>query len=667
MKKAERIVNGSGAQVIFGQELGRGGEGSVYEVMGRSDLVAKLYHKPLPKEKQEKIEAMVRLKTERLLRFTVWPVDVLLGAGRRVVGFLMPVLKGQEIHKLYGPKTRLSEFPQAGYSFLVHTAANLARAFAAVHEEGHVVGDINHSNFYVTEQATILMLDCDSFQVQSGSTRFGCDVGIPMYMPPELQGIRTFRGVIRTRNHDNFGLAVFLFMLLFMGRHPFAGKYSGSGDMPIERAIREFRFAYGPSASARQMQPPPGALPLAVLPPKVQQLFVRAFSQESMSGRPGAEEWIAALQEMSGALALCPRNPGHQYPMQAGSCPWCAMESATGGLLFHPTDPGRRSASAVGGSSADPGRAAAAEPGSGSGFQLPGVWAQIQRVSPPAPARTFPEPATLPAQLSEPVAAYLRRRRLRAGLSLTSLVAAAGVWIFLPGYWLLTIGALVGLNLLLLAFGKGRRRLRSARAEERDRLRARWDEVCRRYTEASASGAYGAKLRELEQARREYLDLESFKAAELRRLEERQRGLQIQSYLRRNRLEHAQLDGIGPGRRATLALFGIETAWEVDAVRLARVPGFGPANTRLLLAWRDRLERRFAFDPSAGRVPQAEILAVERAVDARTRELERRLSTGAVELARISADIRARQESALREAGGTALELAQAEHDVEAL
>jgi DNA-binding helix-hairpin-helix protein with protein kinase domain len=29
-----------------------------------------------------------------------------------------------------------------------------------------------------------------------------------------------------------------------MGRHPFAGRYLGLGEMPIERAIAECRFAY---------------------------------------------------------------------------------------------------------------------------------------------------------------------------------------------------------------------------------------------------------------------------------------------------------------------------------------------------------------------------------------------------------------------------------------
>ncbi|NGZ75193.1 protein kinase domain-containing protein [Saccharibacillus alkalitolerans] len=665
MKRAARIVDGSGREVAFGRELGRGGEGSVFEIAGRSDLAAKVYHKPLPKEKQEKIEAMVRLKTERLLRFTVWPVDVLRDGARRVIGFLMPVLSGKEIHKLYGPKTRLTEFPQAGYSFLIHTAANLARAFAAVHEAGHVVGDINHSNFYVTDQATILMLDCDSFQVQSDSTRFGCDVGIPMYMPPELQGAASFRGIVRTRNHDNFGLAVFIFMLLFMGRHPFAGKYSGSGDMPIERAIREFRFAYGPGASSRQMQPPPGALPIHVLPPEVQSLFARAFSQDSMTRRPDAQEWIAALQDMGGSLVPCAANPWHQYPASAGSCPWCAMEGATGGLLFRPADPARGSAGAAG--AAQTGGVHRAARDSAGGFQLPVAWTQIQRVPPPPPARTLPEPSSLPSQPSEPVAAYLRRRKRLGALSILSLAAAAGVWIFLPGFWMITAGSLAGFNLLLLAAGRGRRALRSARTEERDLLRLRWNELSRRYAEASEPRPFADKLQELERARNEYLSLESFKAAELRRLQAKQRSGQMKIHLRRHRIEQAHLDGIGPGRKASLALFGIETALEVETHRLARVPGFGPANTRMLLAWRDRIERRFVFDPVLGRVPQAEVLAVERAVEARTRELERRLSAGASELMRISSGIRSRQEAALREAGGTAQALAQAELDVNAL
>ena len=33
--------------------------------------------------------------------------------------------------------------------FLIHTAANIARAFAVVHESGQVIGDVNHGNIVV--------------------------------------------------------------------------------------------------------------------------------------------------------------------------------------------------------------------------------------------------------------------------------------------------------------------------------------------------------------------------------------------------------------------------------------------------------------------------------------------------------------------------------------
>ncbi len=41
-----------------------------------------------------------------------------------------------------------------------------------------------------------------------------------------------------------FGLAVLLFQLLFLGRHPFSGVFGGRGEMTVVRAVSECRFAY---------------------------------------------------------------------------------------------------------------------------------------------------------------------------------------------------------------------------------------------------------------------------------------------------------------------------------------------------------------------------------------------------------------------------------------
>src|SRR5205814_7863741 len=66
------------------------------------------------------------------------------------------------------------------------------------------------------------LIDCDSFEITDGKTVFPCMVGVPTYTPPELQG-QSFQGVRRTKQHDAFGLAVLIFHMLFLGRHPFAG------------------------------------------------------------------------------------------------------------------------------------------------------------------------------------------------------------------------------------------------------------------------------------------------------------------------------------------------------------------------------------------------------------------------------------------------------------
>src|SRR5262249_29180802 len=150
------------------------------------------------------------------------------------------------------------------------------RAVAAVHNHGLVIGDLNPKNILVTKKATVYLLDCDSFQVMANGKTYRCETGFPEYTPPELQGL-TLKEVDRGPQHDYFGLAILIFQLLFIGRHPFSGRFLGRGEMPLERAIRELRFAYGDEAQVSQMQPPPGALTWNALPGSLMGLFRRSF------------------------------------------------------------------------------------------------------------------------------------------------------------------------------------------------------------------------------------------------------------------------------------------------------------------------------------------------------------------------------------------------------
>jgi DNA-binding helix-hairpin-helix protein with protein kinase domain len=128
---------------------------------------------------------------------------------------------------------------------------------------------------------------------------------------------------------------VVIFLVLFMGRHPFAGRYLGEGEMTIERAIKEHRFVYGAEHDFAAMERPPGTPPLDIVSPPVAELFERAFSMSAArDGRPSAVEWIDALEILASKLVECRIGVAHRYLASLPECPWCRIEAATGVALF---------------------------------------------------------------------------------------------------------------------------------------------------------------------------------------------------------------------------------------------------------------------------------------------------------------------------------------------
>ena len=325
-----------GKEAALGRCLGRGGEGAVYSVPARPQLVAKIYAQKPDDHASRKLAAMVQLGTEALASSTAWPQNLLLDERTgSVLGFLMPRVDGhREIHALYGPSDRKTAFPDANWAFLARVARNVAAAFHTVHEHGHVVGDVNQGNVVVSRQATVRLIDCDSFQITHLGRTYPCRVGVPLFTPPELQGQR-LDGVVRTPDHDRFGLAVLIFHLLFMGRHPFAGRHPERA-LPVEKAIREGLFTFGWDAARQGWEPPPFSLRLPDLPAPLAQLFDRAFGPDAAKGgtRPTAGEWVKELDDLDARMVICGEDPRHSHVKAEGSCPWCRIEKEGGPSFF---------------------------------------------------------------------------------------------------------------------------------------------------------------------------------------------------------------------------------------------------------------------------------------------------------------------------------------------
>jgi DNA-binding helix-hairpin-helix protein with protein kinase domain/Flp pilus assembly protein TadD len=641
----QQLYSSQGELVRIGARLGQGGEGAVHDAADRDGLVAKLYHKAVSPEKAAKLSAMVALKTERLLKLSAWPVNTLHERpGGPLKGFLMPKVRGhKDIHILYGVKSRHAEYPEARWPFLIHAAANVARAFAAVHDHGHVIGDVNHGGVVVSNDATVMLVDCDSFQISANGQKYLCEVGVSTHTPPELQG-RPFKGVVRTSEHDAFGLAVIIFQLLFMGRHPFSGAFLGRGDMPLEKAIAEYRFAYGPGAGSRQMKQPPGTLALEAVSATVASLFERAFLQGQ--SRPQADEWIGPLGNLISNLRKCEQNTGHSYLRTLASCPWCEIEARSGIVVFFPVY-------------------VAGVVTAGGAFNITAVWAQIAVVQPPGPPSQLPM-LNQAGVAASPQAAQLRRKRMARSVVATMMLAAAcTVLLALPlgggtTFFLILVAGVAAASFANGSNSGGVRDFKTAKEE----AEKKWRDVGQRWhTLGGDDQRFHARRRELETKKAEYQNLPNVRQRRLQQLEKEVYQRQLEKYLDGFRIDKARISGIGHARMITLRSYGIETAADVTAGTVLAVHGFGPAYTSKLLAWRDSIERRFVFDPRRG-VDPADRQAVEWEMEAARLKLERELQGGAAELRRISEQAKASRGALISAAEATSKVLAQADVDM---
>ncbi len=225
----------------LGEQIGRGGEGAVFSCEDLT-VVAKIYHEPIEEEKAEKLRWMAENKDEHLLKVAAWVIDVLLDKpDGKVVGFLMPNVRAKEIHELYSLKSRRVYFPEATWHFLVHTSANVARAFYSLHKHDHVMGDVNHGNCVVLADGTVKMIDCDSYSIKTDKLRYRCDVGVATHLAPELQNA-DLSEIEREANHDNFGLSCNHFSTSVFRSTSVFGKLHGRGRQNSGRMYRRTSF-----------------------------------------------------------------------------------------------------------------------------------------------------------------------------------------------------------------------------------------------------------------------------------------------------------------------------------------------------------------------------------------------------------------------------------------
>ena len=615
-----QLVDHRGRPVKTGKELGRGGEGAVFEIQGLQNYVAKIYLKAASVEKAQKLALMIRLGGESLNKIAAWPVASLHEhPGGPTIGLAMPkIAKPMEIHQLYSPAHRKIEFPKSDWRFLIRTALNCVAAFQALHAKNIVIGDVNQGNILVSKKATVKLIDCDSFQIGGDGKLFKCKVGVAHFTPPELPSYE----MPRTANHDNFGLAVMIFHLLFMGRHPFSGRFSGKGEMPLEKAIKENRFAYGQHASRYQMAPPPSCLSLSELSPEIASLFEAAFAEPKRGiVRPTAKRWGQALLKLESSLQQCSRDPGH-FHFRSTSCPWCRIVKS-GGPNFFISVSMKTAAKKV------------------ANFNLNVIWSQISSVEGPGVSFRPAPRKSISSLIPVPIPASIDSSR--NARSLLACIAGGGLLLTFIAFFVPIIALLsIPMTLIFSVWWIVLRMTRPITKERRRRkiiVKNRTFDVQKAKDDLSFAARhhlerFNQKRSQLADAKSKYERLGSARAADYQRLQSEAKERQLDDYLENCFISRSKIRGVGPSRQVTLESYGIETAADVTYERVEAVPGFGPMLTEELMMWRRVLEARFKFDPSRG-APASAVQALDMQYLQQRSQLQSVLESGPSELRRI--------------------------------
>lgn len=642
---AKTLITSSGTQIQIGRELGKGGEGSVFEVPSLSGQVAKLYHQLPDAKKQSKLAFMASSADPQLLNYVAWPQETLhTSRGGPVVGFLMPKVVGKDaVHMVYSPAHRRQDRPKAAWDFLLYVARNTATAFDALHSHGHVLGDVNQGNVLVGGDSKVVLIDSDSFQVNANGNLHLCEVGVSHFTPPEFQGLSSFHGVMRTSNHDNFGLALLIFHLLFGGRHPYSGvpQRAGVGDA-LETDIKGFRYAYARDASSRGILPPPRSIPISMVPDSMEAMFQMAFTEKGANGgRPTAKQWESALDSVRSRLKKCGASPVHVYPDHLSKCPWCGLEQQ--GVVYF-VDLG------------------ATFTATGTGFNLVQVWAQIEAISPP-PAVALPDidaiavvPTPLPASLPG-AGTKVFYRTLIVCASLLAFVAAPKAWVIIAiATWIAWVATgSAGSSERSIEHGRRRGAVDSALSA--------YEAINTRIKKEAGPDGFHKRKEELRKLKEEIQALPAEEAQEMAKLHSTAQARQKHKFLETFFIDVADIPGVGPTRKAALRSFGIETAADVSRNRVMQIKGFGESLTRAVTDWKASVERRFVFNP-ANAVSEADRNAVRAKLAVRKNTLAISLIGGTAELQRFKQAAAGHANALKPQLDQAARQLAQAKADL---
>lgn len=325
------LTNGLKAKIV--KELGRGGQGIVYQVELAGQMMALKWYINAPDDKFYKNLEENVTKGAPSDAF-LWP-EYLTMKQKGSYGYIMK-LRPQGYFEFGQYLLAKKQFKS--FEAMCNAAMKICEGFMKLHLFGYSYQDLNDGNFFI-EPNTGDVLICDNDNVMPQGDKSGI-MGKARYMAPEIVG-----GKAPDKYSDRYSLSVILFML-FYGNHPLEGAKVLGCPCMTEKHEKEF---YGSKALFIYDENDKSNLPVRgvhsnvikrwpVLPKVLKEQFQHEFSQECLKEpqkRLIEQQWQKLIQQLRDMLVICPHCMGETFveDPKAPKCISCGKDFAIAGTL----------------------------------------------------------------------------------------------------------------------------------------------------------------------------------------------------------------------------------------------------------------------------------------------------------------------------------------------
>lgn len=292
-----------GMEKRLGKELARGGEGVVYQLEERVDVLVKVYHTRVLQDAgsaarlEKKIAAMTANQRLRGLDRAAWPLRPLYDPNSgRWCGYAMRRQAGISLQGLLGAPQNMREFaPNWNRLHLVRLCLDFLETIEILSAERTLPVDFNPCNFLVdVTTARCAFIDCDGYQfLDAAGNLHLCEAVRPDLAAPELLERSRWNEAAVKPASLRFSVGMVLFFILNLGNNPYRHR---NGNDPVDN-LRAGICGLGKDADC-PMPPGPWYVIWSHLSFDLKNLFIRCFrdGHADAAARPAIAEWREALQ-----------------------------------------------------------------------------------------------------------------------------------------------------------------------------------------------------------------------------------------------------------------------------------------------------------------------------------------------------------------------------------